>query len=183
MSSWSAKNWPLYIGIAELPDPGEHQRCDCLRAIHTGDEGPSMYPYHHCLLLLAGLRLRPDIQRKTIFTESQVGMSYLCQELFADPGDAVLFNELVWQSVVVRCQIRRNACRTLSLSALWFLPLGGDKAPVTNVSPLIVVFPPYLIGGWNRKLPTGGKAYGMARYSDTLLAWGAACPRTGPLEV
>lgn len=73
-----------------------------------------MYPDHHCLLLLAGLRLRPDIQRKAVFAESQVGMPYLGQELLADLGDPVLLNELVWQSVVVRCQIRRNACGTLS---------------------------------------------------------------------
>lgn len=37
-----------------------------------------MYPDHHGLLLLAGLRLRPDIQGKTIFTESHIGMPYLC---------------------------------------------------------------------------------------------------------
>jgi hypothetical protein len=73
-----------------------------------------MYPDHHCLLLLAGLRLRPDIQGKTIFTESQVRMPYLCQVRLADPGDPVLLNELVWQSVIVRRLIRRNACGTLS---------------------------------------------------------------------
>jgi hypothetical protein len=73
-----------------------------------------MYPDHHCLLLLDGLRLRPDIQRKTILAGSQAGMPYLSQEPLADLGDPVLLNELVWQSVVVRCQIRRNACGALS---------------------------------------------------------------------
>lgn len=73
-----------------------------------------MCPDHHRLLLLAGLRLRPDIQCETIFVESQVGMPYLGQELLADLGDPVLLNELVWQSVFVRCQIRRNACGALS---------------------------------------------------------------------
>lgn len=38
-------------------------------------------------------------------------------------------------------------------------------------------------GGWNRRGPTGGSAYGMPRYSDTPVAFDAACPSTGPLLV
>jgi hypothetical protein len=38
-------------------------------------------------------------------------------------------------------------------------------------------------GGWNRKLPRGGFAYGIPKYSETPGAPSDACPRTIPLVV
>lgn len=60
---------------------------------------------------------------------------------------------------------------------------GFMEMMLTKLVPLIVDVPVYLLGGWNRKLPTGGTAYGMPRYSDTSDAPGAGCPWTGPLLV
>lgn len=54
---------------------------------------------------------------------------------------------------------------------------------LANLSPRILDLLRSRSGGWNRRGPTGGSAYGMPRYSDTPVAFDAACPSTGPLLV
>jgi hypothetical protein len=74
-----------------------------------------------------------------------------------------------------------NPFYAVSLVSFWSNTTYHDL--LTKLEPLIVSLPWYLIGGWKRRRPTGGKAYGMPRYSDTSVAFDVACPWILPLVV
>ena len=72
-----------------------------------------MYVDHNGFPLVAGLRFGPDVQTQAVLAHRDAWIGDGCEDLAANVGDTVRFDQLLGEFGIIGADVGRKACRPL----------------------------------------------------------------------